>query len=676
MSRAVIDQPGVRVVFIGFALSVFLGLALRSQISDSRVQYHVNQAVERLQPDFHVDYESARVTLSNWGLPLPALVINHIRLSPKVNRCQSSQIYADQLEVPLAFSMFFGSTATIPKIRFKQLELRLVDLQHCLEPQQSLELLKKSEPKQPAVDVAPTEPALLSQSPMTAETVQPQKIFANSRSELREVYIERLKVVSDQRPDQPLLLKQVNVDISYTENQLSQISVQSKLSALKDSRTDLYYLNSDLSAHFKLLSPSEIESTLSVDGKLLDGLVRFFVHSYSSSKKISYELDLNQVSYKALLPVLKNTQVLALFDKTPIALSLRNRGEIMFENGLRVDAKLTDFQTYIENGSVKIPDVSLIYQNNHLRFLPFNVEFENFPLTKAKNVESLKQALESIDSLGAFTGQLTVLNERNLMAKGQVKGMSAIFSNRGRRDLQKIDQIDLSFSRKESEIKIVASQFRINDEKNAGRLELRHNTNTLATYGQFKITGAVLNAEVWEQFSYVEQTPRISLDWNYKKEKSIEQHDVQLDFDKVSMPGVHFDELSLNLRQVSQPEKNKAQLTVNIRPASFVTDESFYNHPIVAQLLPEEWLASKAVFGSQKLNILLTGDSWQELNFNLDAGLFVTGMGRNEVKLDFSGRMSYSQGLNSVLSLQGRQLKRQFNLYSTPESAISVKEIN
>jgi len=51
-------------------------------------------------------------------------------------------------------------------------------------------------------------------------------------------------------------------------------------------------------------------------------------------------------------------------------------------------------------------------------------------------------------------------------------------------------------------------------------------------------------------------------------------------------------------------------------------------------------------------------------------------MGRNEVKLDFSGRMSYNQGLNSVLSLQGRQIKRQFNLYSTPESAISVKEIN
>lgn len=669
MSRAVIDQPGIRVFSIGLALAAFLGLALRSQISEDKVQKYLTPSIERLQTDFHVDYESARVSLSNWGMPIPSLVISHIRLSPKINRCQSSQIYADQLEIPVSFSMLFGAAKKIPRIRFKQIELRLADLDRCFSPKETTAATDQGPEKSEKTTTA--EAGTAAQS-----AVAPRKIFSSSeQSALQEVNVERLKIVSDQRPDQPLLLKQLNFELLYSELKLSRILISAKLSGFKDARTDLYYLNSNLTAEFKSLSTDEIESTINVAGKLLDGDVSLFLHSFSSAKKVSFEMNLNQVSYKALLPLLQNTEALSLFDKTPVALSLQNKGEIQFENGLRVDAQISDFQTFIENGSVKIPDISLIYSDNSLRYLPFNVEVENFPLSKIKNIDSLRGPLESIDSLGTFTGQLSILNQKNILARGKVSGVTAIFSNRGRRDLQVIDQLDFDFTRKENEIRITASQFIINDKKNPGRLEIRHNTDSLATDGQFKISGAVLNAAVWEQFSFVEQTPVINLVWLYKKEKSTERHDVQLNFDKVSMPGIHFNKLSVDLVQTAAAEK-KSQLSVSIRPVSFMTDQAIYENEVLRQLLPSDWQSSKIVLGSQKMNIRLSGENWREINFSLDAGLFVSGVARSEMRLDFRGRVSYNDGLSSVLNLQGRQLNRKFNLVSTADTGISVKEIN
>jgi len=122
MSRAVIDQPGVRVVVIGLVLSIFLGLALRSQISDTRIQAYLDKAVARLQTDFVVDYEYAKVNLSKWGLPFPVIEIQRIRLSPKSSVCQSSQIYIDELEVPVSIGLLLGLTDKIPKIRLQEME--------------------------------------------------------------------------------------------------------------------------------------------------------------------------------------------------------------------------------------------------------------------------------------------------------------------------------------------------------------------------------------------------------------------------------------------------------------------------------------------------------------------------------------------------------------------------
>ena len=119
MSRAVIDQPGFRVSLVGMALSLFIGLAIQTQISDTRVQKYLSHSIDRLQKDFIVDFGSAQISLSRWGLPLPYLHIHKIRLSPKNNLCQSSQIYIDALEVPFSLGIIFGNNKSVPVSVFR-----------------------------------------------------------------------------------------------------------------------------------------------------------------------------------------------------------------------------------------------------------------------------------------------------------------------------------------------------------------------------------------------------------------------------------------------------------------------------------------------------------------------------------------------------------------------------
>ena len=83
MSRAVIDQPGLKIVMTGLVVSIALGLWLRWEISEVQLQKHINKLKVQIQEDFIFDYESTQIQLSQWGLPLPALKVYKTRLSPK-----------------------------------------------------------------------------------------------------------------------------------------------------------------------------------------------------------------------------------------------------------------------------------------------------------------------------------------------------------------------------------------------------------------------------------------------------------------------------------------------------------------------------------------------------------------------------------------------------------------
>lgn len=665
MRRAVIDQPGARVFIIGLVLSAFLGLALRSQISESRVQAFLAKSVDRLQTDFYIDYESAKVNLSRWGLPLPALIIQNLRLSPKSTICQSSQIFVEELEVPISVSVLLGLNKTIPKFRIKEIELRLSDLQECIGTR------KSDKPEENAFAAA------VDSASVKTDSSDIRNVFSNStKAELKEIYIEKLKIISKSKPDQPVMLKQINLELSYTENRLTEVQIRSKISALKDSRSDVYFLNSNLVAIIKSPEKNEVETLININGKLLDGDIQLFAHSFSGSNKVNYELGLQQVSVKALSPLIESNEFLKSLntEKTPIAITLNNSGELLFAGKPNFVSKFKKVQVNIEKGIVWINELDAGFSENRLSIKPFTMNVEKLALTKLKNLEQFKDRLDSLDSLGELTGTLEFTNESQFKFKGTIRNIKAVFSNRGRRDLQNIEKVEVEAARSGNEMKFEASEFNINNKKLSGGMKALYNTASFVTTAQLKLSDLTLDDKVWEQFTFVEQVSRIDVLWNYRKAGE-ETHTIKLVADKIALPGVMLEGLHVDIAHLLAIDKAANSLQVSIKPNRITTDAAFLENEVVAEVLnPKNGFKLESLV-SQRTALSLSGTDWKDISFNLESYFLSDSSPKSETRLTLRGAVKYEVGLDGHLIMQNRASTLKFELTRDEADKIVVKQL-
>lgn len=666
MSRTVIDQPGIRIVVIGFFLSLIIGFTIRNQISGERVQLYLNTAVDRLKSDFHIDYESAKINLAHWGLPFPALVIEKLRLSPKSLLCQSSQIYIEELEIPISLKMIFGFSKTIPKVRAKTIELRLSNIAKCIG--------------ESGYSSTNNNGMLASNDSIIDKNINEsnfKSIFErNTKAELREIYVEKFKIISDQRVDQPILLKQLNIELFYSENRLAEARLKSKLNALKDMRSDIYFLNSSLDMLFKSRENGEIESVLSVNGKLLDGDMRFFLHGNLSSEKMVYELSLDHVSARALLPLMSSHKFIENinYERLPISISLKNNGKIFIGKNNYIDSKFYNVQLSILNGVLVLPELELSSINGILQVKPFDVKIEKLPLSILKNSEQFRDKFDSFDNLGILSGKLEYKNENSYKIDGKIENIQTIFSNRGRRDLQKIENVDIKFSRTGDHFRFDANKFKISNEVVAGSSFAIYNINTHEALAQLKLSSVSLNNQVWEQFTFVEQSPKMNLFWNYEKNK-IESHDLKIFVDKMALPGVVLSALAIDIKQQLSEIKNLNSLNVRIKPSTMLLESDFLKNKYVNQVFgPINSLNSKSLTSS-KSNLVLTGHDWKDIAFDLNSHLTFERNLRSDTVFNLKGSIGSKNGLSAQINIAKKNNQLKFEVKKLPDSDLLIKAL-
>ena len=691
MRRAVVDQPGFRIIVAGLVLSFILGLALRSQISETRIQGYLNKAISRLQNDFYIDFESARVNLSSWGLPLPALVVQNIRLSPKNLLCQNSQIFIKELEVPLSIKAILGFSNILPKVRINEVELRLSDIDKCIDPVKSFETGQEE-----ALKTSSFEP-LTQVTPGTVHESHLKNIFSNNtKAELKEIYIEKLKIISSQNTAQPLFLKQLSLELFYSKNKLSEVQIKSKLNALKDARSEVYFLSSNLVAFIKTKENSEIEYTFNINGKLLDGDIGFFAHSQTGSEKVSYVLNLDHVSARALAPIIntlnsdidksdtsdkktsselqKNLDRYLNFEKAPVSISLSNSGNIFFSKKTKFNSKFNNIQIQIENGILKTGEVDFDIIESKIFIKPFNLKIESLPLSKLKTIGSFKNKLDSFESLGTISGLFEYTNESLYKLKGEIKNIQVVFSNRGRRDLQNVENVGFEIIRKGSELQLTATDFIINKEKAEGEFHSRYNVVNFDTLAQFKLSDIKLNHKIWEQFTFVEQSPRIDILWNFKK-LNHETHNIKIYVEEMSLPGINLTGLNVDINQVFSniPQENK--LNVVIKPNKFVGDHFFLNHEMVSQVISQKYGFNLNEFISNRTSMVLSGQDWKNVDFNLDSYYMGDSSLKTDTHLSLKGVTKYQKGLEAQLLLKNRKSSFKFELIRNANDEFIIQKI-
>lgn len=660
MSRAVIDQPGLRITVIGLALAVFMGLALRSQISDARVQGYLNQAVERLQKDVSVDYQNARVNLSKWGLPFPVLEILQVRLSAKNGNCRNSQIAVDEIEVPISISTILGLTTKVPKIRLRQVEVRLSDLDRCF-----VSAAPATNPVVPANKSAMAV-SRSNEASVTSDAVKEDdaaKMFnTTTGAELSEIYIEKLKIIHSQMPDQPVLFKQIGITLQYDKRGLSEVEILSKVNAFRDSKSDIYYLNANMNLMVKRPQDStRVDVSLGIDGKLLDGDVQFFTHFKQNDPQINYELLVNKVSAKAFLPFIQGEtrKKISFLEKVPASIGFKNTGQIETGNVTKVESKIKKIEIIIENAQLKSGELNLVYDGHKLEVKPFELLIDSLPLSRLKQVDSLKSRFDSFESLGVLSGKLKYVNENQIQFDGLLRQLEVVFSNRGRRDLQRIEEMNFHLKKKEKKLYLVADSMVVDHEKIDGEILVNYDTELYTLQAELELSGVLLNRRVWDQFTYVEQAPRIDIKWNYHKSLH-DEYTLKLTANKIELPGVVMSNIKMDVQQII--DGDNGHVALSIRPSGLATNERLYENEYVNQILNQSFGYTDETFTGEKISITMKGQDWHNLAFSAEAHLIAQGDRKAATQLDWKGKAGTSTGFQSQLGLSQKDQKSEFDI--------------
>ncbi len=602
MSRAVIDQPGLRVLTVGLVVSLVLGFGLRAQISSARVEKSLEKSVQILEKDFLIDFELAEVRLSKWGLPLPHLIINNLRISPKKNVCQNSQIFIDELELPLQLKNIFWQEKTIDLIRAKNVEVRLVDLDDCLS--QKNKLTKESE-------VQKAEAGL--------KNIQNNIFSQKTGTRLKEIAIDQLKLISQKNFEQPIVLKQLRFYLSYEGTKLTQVDVKSRLYSIKDNRTDIYFLVSDLNAHIKPDLQQNIEMQLQVKGRLLDGYIQIFMKGSSVSQKLEFEITTKNVSLKAYAPLLFPHKKEIVLDKWPLSLSFYMLGEAQQGAETKSFFKFKNFQALGDDMSLQIPEVDIEINNQKPKFKPFQVSISQIPLSPLKSILAEKFDFQSVENLGVLNGLLKFEDLQRWNFQGDIQKTELIFSNRGSREIETIDAVKVGLASQPNLYNLNLTHFVIQQTEVLGGLEGEFISNPESLQLALNLEGHVLNEKIWKQLTFVSQNPIVKLNWNYKKTGE-ERHQIKFNSSELEFQGLHLNDVQVDFIQLGDSETRSLALSLKsaktqikamqLKP-NFV--RAFFNEQ--TELNPNQ------DYLSLKDQLSLQGTDWKNMNFDLDLNL-------------------------------------------------------
>ncbi len=609
MSRAVIDQPGSRIAIAGLLLALVLGFALRSQITPAKVQAQLQKAVSRLEKDFIVDFENAQINLSNWGLPWPRLEINRIRLSPKKNHCQSSQIFIDQIEIPLSWSALLFSRAVVDTVRAHQVELRIADLKNCLDLADGSAVQNKK--------------SSFAAKALGREESQDKvsDIFQRrTSSQLKYIHIEQLKVVVKNQYQQPLIFRQLALKLDYNQEVLSQINYKSRIFAINDQKADVFYLVGDLNGHVKALEEKHIEAHLNLKGRMLDGDIQLYSQFNSVTQKVSYEISTAKVSAKAFLPLVKLKGYESIFEKWPIhfTFSLTGQTNLIGQSSLSL-VKVQSFEVNGERTQIKVEPVDLELRDGIVQFKPFNIDVQRLPLNQFKNLTAFKNELNSFEDLGDIQARIEIYDKKHWKMNGSLLNTYLIFSNRGTRELQKIDSIQFKSTHQNDVHELTLSDFKLNSLAVDGSMTANYNSANQTADAQMNISGQLLHPKIWRQLTNVEQAAEIQMNWTYRKTADTRQH-VTLTAPKVEFEGFQMNGINIDFIQAyANADDHSLVLTMKAKDVQVQVPELTYS--TAQKLFSELTGLTSQRYEARQLNLNLKGSGWKAMSFDFDMGL-------------------------------------------------------
>jgi hypothetical protein len=237
--------------------------------------------------------------------------------------------------------------------------------------------------------------------------------------------------------------------------------------------------------------------------------------------------------------------------------------------------------------------------------------------------------------------------------------------------LQPIDEMNFHLKRVNDDYSLEANSLVVGGEKVDGVLNIDHNSQKNRTTASLKLEGSLLSPRVWEQFTFVEQSPDVEVTWNYSKAET-ETYSLKLYADSLELPGVLFSNVHLDLQRLASDAHNN--LVLNIKPGRMVTNEKFLENDYVSEILNGSVGIKGQLFTSDKTTVNFTGSDWQNLSFTVDSFLAEQDQ-KNSLHMILKGVTEQNRGVTSRLTLSNKNQNYKFDLTSTTDTPLVVKPL-
>ncbi len=549
MKRAVIDQAGLKIIFVGLIIAIFFGLIFKSQVRSSVVSERLQKTLDVLKRDLNVDFESAEVKLSDWGLPRATVEITGLRLSPVIQNCQNNQIYIEKLSIPLNFNLIFSKNKKnqgISTLRASLIEIRIDRLNHCFKRNES-----SSTENTTTSSTVGTEPVKTAE-PHT-EKPSALKRFFNQSTTLKEVSVDRLRLIAPEVFKLPVDLNAVQLNVNSSEDQINTIDLQAQMLSFKDTTKNFYLLKSEINLKAQAHPENDqIDLKLKTNGLLIDRPFSFDVRYDEKNNSLEYIGEIKNISAKTFL------QMHQLIDSKPLnfkastlgfaALTGYVSGEYFLDSVKSDKSNLIfkNLQMIAHSGLLTVSEINVFNLKEGL-FKPFDLYFNNINMSDMFGLTGDHRLGLSFEEAGFLSGSLSVLNRNDIRLKALVEKSQLIFSNQGRRAVQSFDSYNLLVSYKDHMQSVQLNDFVRGENKIKGYIRYSQKNNEpekIIKELDVNLSGFIFSEDIFELYTGQKQESEMS--WKLQSDlvsvltsqieiKSVKYKDIQLKFSQINI---------------------------------------------------------------------------------------------------------------------------------------------
>lgn len=566
------EQSGFKTTVICFLVSLSLGMLFNAIFSQNRIQKYIRTAADQISPDIRVQFDSAKISVSDGFFPRLAIIINNISIDSDKTCWMSPEMSLNEMVVPLSPWNWIFNGKGIEQIEMDQLKIHFRS-QH--KPCQNT-LSASAIAAAAASDKITSAAISLSVTP----TAEPPSFLQNNI--LKKIVINKVEVKHDVYTQFPFVFNHTEVTIG-TKNTLNVI-VNAKLQLIQDEIKGAWLGQGNV--HIEYSDQPDNILTAHLFGRWREGYYSFMGNCDFYESKCYIENHLKQIP---LVEIMHALHQLKLADSTKynsqsVWVSLRAKTELLLDKKQKNFIEVSDFLVEGDLGSIKS-------RSFHVSMDPFSIssaaqfDLNQVNISNLMNLIKHNRSNNTLGHLGLLDGRVDIAENNKVHFEGMHSGLQFIFSNKGRSEPITFKKINSELFIKKEGWQLNMKEMELVDGSIDGSVHVINNSESGQAQASIDIQKLLLPNSVKNLMTQSGEVGPIDL----KMKMSYENNKIHIASGSLSVTPLIIEKININKLKLSISSKEDQNfVNVNIDNMGIQKDSPVYS--VIESFMPKEEL--------------------------------------------------------------------------------------